>query len=84
MSDVQHSCDEDDKDDEENDEDAEDFYHEPPVGGDRLKVLDQFPVSRVYVHLGLLYVRVDPAIDKIKLQSNEIKNIIECNWKHAK
>lgn len=31
---------EDHKDDEEDNEDEEDFDHEPPVGGNRLKVLE--------------------------------------------
>lgn len=54
------SGEEDHEDDEEDDEDEEDLNHQPAVGRDRLKVLEDLGVSRLHVQLRVLHVSVNP------------------------
>lgn len=63
-SSLSHPCSsskEDHKDDEEDYEDEEDFDHEPAVGWDRLKVLEDLWVCHVHVELSVLHIGINSA-----------------------
>lgn len=50
------------EEDEEEDKDGEDLDHEPSIGGDRLEIFEDFPMSRLHMEFSVQNICIYPVM----------------------